>query len=488
MVSGVNRDVMALEEYMPWEVYPKFLRFGEVRDPLAVVRFFFDSGWPEEQTADLWKWRHFVVTELVFTDERFGPGTLLFVYDENIKLVEAMFLLLEMYKRAWPKTGLVGSEQLAAEKECWRFFPDNLAAEELANPYLVMGDFFTRFSLPACRDMLHAWLRTALLNRSADEGMPVGELIAFYEYLLKLYSAAWLLYQRESGEPALRVGAAVYPPVHLARADFRLQAIGPEPTKAELLGLEEVKKLIVERFSAVRLILHLATHNSPFTYYLLILLDDAEKTTEHEVTNKVEDHCQFLANVFVLTHKVNSARTGLEAGQRFWSRAFAKGHLLFAAEGLELPVAKEVGKAQLMGRAAYHWDRWGLQGKAFLEGAERYQADGNYRLAVFLLHQAVESTLKAVVEAIVGYRVQLHNLSRLLRLTLLCTDELKTVFRLDTEDGAQLFALLQSSYAQSRYGHEFNPDGESVRSLLELVERFYSVAVRLYEQYLSGLR
>jgi len=37
-----------------------------VQDPLRVVRFFFESGWPEEQAADLRKWQHFVVTDRVF--------------------------------------------------------------------------------------------------------------------------------------------------------------------------------------------------------------------------------------------------------------------------------------------------------------------------------------------------------------------------------------------------------------------------------------
>jgi len=56
------------------------------------------------------------------------------------------------------------------------------------------------------------------------------------------------------------------------------------------------------------MIIHIGTHAIPFTCYLLILISDGETTPEHEISNKIEDNCKFLANVHAIIHKSNSAK------------------------------------------------------------------------------------------------------------------------------------------------------------------------------------
>jgi HEPN domain-containing protein len=164
-----------------------------------------------------------------------------------------------------------------------------------------------------------------------------------------------------------------------------------------------------------------------------------------------------------------------------------KGNILYQAEEITLPAHQEITRGILLARAQFNWERWGKQGNEFLKGAELYRADNNFRLAEFLLHQSVESVLKAIIQAVIGYRVQMHNLSRLLRLTLLFTDELKEVFELNTIEGAQLYQLLQNAYSQSRYSSSFDPDENSVNILSKQVTRFNQVAERVYQQYIKDI-
>jgi HEPN domain-containing protein len=70
---------------------------------------------------------------------------------------------------------------------------------------------------------------------------------------------------------------------------------------------------------------------------------------------------------------------------------------------------KSIGRDLLISRAHNNWQTWGLQGHGFLKGAKRYVEDGNYRLAAFLLHQAVESTLTGITKMLLGYRLTIHN-------------------------------------------------------------------------------
>jgi predicted O-linked N-acetylglucosamine transferase (SPINDLY family) len=187
-------------------------------------------------------------------------------------------------------------------------------------------------------------------------------------------------------------------------SQLTIKAINPNPTAAEKLALEEIKNLILKRCPQVQMIIHLGTNPEPFTFYLLILIGDDEKTPEHEVSNKIEDNCQYLAHVHTIVHKANSAKEALNIGRRFWSAVMKKGFIVYQSTELLLPEHQEVTTEILIERAKFNWERWGVPGKEFLKGAELYRADNNFRLAAFLLHQSVESELKAIIQAIIGYR------------------------------------------------------------------------------------
>ena len=92
---------------------------------------FFSTGDVEDHNLDLTQWRDHVVNEGYYEEKNHGPGSLLFIYDFNVRLLEAGYLLLLAHKEnAWeykdPK-----QEQLENEKAPWAYFPDNLSKEEL---------------------------------------------------------------------------------------------------------------------------------------------------------------------------------------------------------------------------------------------------------------------------------------------------------------------------------------------------------------------
>jgi HEPN domain-containing protein len=484
---------MYYDKAAPWEHYPKNLRFNEVQNPLLVVIDFFSATRPKDARKGLKRWRNYVISKKPFKDERHGPGSLLFTYDLNLKLMEAMHLLLWEYNDNWQKRNKkIEIGQLETERREWRYFPRNLPEEELLDPYITVKKCFKKLKPQHYRVQLKEWLHFALYKHAANETLSAGEVVEVYENLLLLYSAAWLIHQRETGETLIckeSGEAEIFNEAEESKTErpIEIKEIIPELTAAGELGLAEINKLIVERIPFVNLIVYLGKHDEPFTYYLLVLVDDGERIPEHEIGNKIEDNCRYLGNVYAIVHKVNSAIEGINNGQRFWSKAISKGRIIYKAPELELPEIKTVSKDVLIERAKFHWRRWGMQGKEFLKGAERYNAERNYRLAAFLLHQSVESVLKAIIQAILGYRVQIHNLSRLLRLTLLFTDAFKNVFELDTTEGSQIYHLLQSAYTQSRYKNEFDPDKESIYELEQKVKLLFDIAERVYYQYFTSL-
>ncbi len=81
----------------------------------------------------------------------------------------------------------------------------------------------------------------------------------------------------------------------------------------------------------------------------------------------------------------------------------------------------------------------------------------------------------------------MHNISRLLRLTLLFTDSLEDVFQLNTEAGVQEFTFLKSSYAQAHYSDSFAPDGLVIAALLGKVRQVHEKAQAVYDVHLRRL-
>lgn len=471
-------------DYAPWEHYPKTLRDSEISKPLSVIADFFSSGRPKEHIKDLKAWRTCVVNDQFFKDKRHGPGTLLFIHELNLRLLEGSYLLLLKYRNSWYNKEKATEAQLDSERETWVYFPNNLSDAELLNPYKTIKKIFKKIPPQKYRDYLNEWLHAALYTKAIDESMETGEIFVVYENMRKLYSAAWIIYQRETINTELKDTPNVVdktPPVNKV---FEIKGISPKSTAGEQSGLNHIRKFITKRFPCVDCIIHLGTRHHPFTYYLLILINDAEKTPEGEISNKIEDHCRFLTNVYAIVHKSASAISALDAGQRFWSTAFTNGESLYRSTGLMLPEPQTVSDFLVIDRANFHWNRWGVQAENFLAGAEFYKEKKAYRLAAFLLHQTVESTLKAIIQAILGYRVQTHNLSRLLRLSLLITDDLKDILGLDTTNGIQQFSLLQDAYSNSRYSNAFDPEENAVGELIATVTTLYDTAVKIKEQFI----
>jgi HEPN domain-containing protein len=309
-----------------------------------------------------------------------------------------------------------------------------------------------------------------------------------------LYSAAWLIHQRESERPVLKKDLRLKKELSYDEEGKSMShltetvstELHPAPTPAEKLGLKEVTSLILKTIPAVQLIIHLGTHREPFTYYLLLLIDDSDKTADHEISNKIEDNCRQLVSVFTFVQKVKNATHAIKAGARFINHALEKGEAIYRSDKLELPPTIKLTREEIAGRRNKNWKRWGEQGREFYKGAKQYQQDKNYKLAAFLLHQAAESTLIALIKVGLGYRTTTHSLSRMLKITLLSTDDIKNLFKLDTEEGVQTYNLLQSAYSYARYKEDFNPDEASINVLMGTVDTLLRTAEIIYLKFMTA--
>jgi HEPN domain-containing protein len=424
--------------------------------------------------------------------------------------MEAMFLLWHEHRNISYRYKPVTAEQLTKEKSAWEYFPANINEEQLANPYLIIQKFFEKYSLAVYRDHLYEWLDMALSRtENRDPDLDAEEVITVYENMLELYAAAWMISQRHSDRPHLNKNQAdalvlekspVPEPAEKESLEHfniaeqvkhqmpknrseLLQPLYPEPSPACALGLQKLREKILERYANVQLIIYLGCHPEPFTYYLLLLVSEEEKTEEGHLSTNIENHLQSLAHTYIILHKASSAKSAVDQGSRFWNEALSKGLMVYSSDDLPVIEAKPVSQNILLERAQFHWNLWGNQGEELLKGAAFFYESGNYRQAASLLHRATETILKGIIQAVLGYRIQMHNLARLLRLTLLFTDSLQAVFELHTQAGSEMFEFLKTAYAQAHYNNNFKPDETIIKLLLEQVRKLYCESLNVYHSY-----
>lgn len=517
--------------YSTWDFYPQYLNRDEVNNPLIVIREFFSADWPAGHLKALKAWRSFVTEDRHYTDHQQNPASLLYTYLLHVQLIEASFLLVQSnQKRKQPVCVAADQEsslavdqdnQLSNEQSSWLHFPQGLSRQELLDPYLILESFFKDYNLPQYRAFLYQWLEKGLSRFAADSDMPVREIIHVYENLEKLYGAAWLIRQREMPPVLKKTNADV--------KDVARQTAGPET--AETIATEtavakeketitiEAKKEVTnpasnailypayalniainrERQQLLARVISTVKHKVPTveaviylgaltakpdempSIYLLVIISNDESKQGHELSSTLEESCKPLATVTALVHSAGVFLKSVERKNYFFCGSLSK-PVLYLSGNLSLPVLPETNKELFKQNREKNFQHGHGLANEFLNGANYYLSAGSYGLACFSLHQATENALVAISRAVLGYRANLHNLARLFRITGMFTEELKSVFSLDTIEGVQLFNLLQKAYNDSRYKEDFKPDEASVNLLFGLVSNLLGGVRAIYKQ------
>ena len=102
-----------------------------------------------------------------------------------------------------------------------------------------------------------------------------------------------------------------------------------------------------------------------------------------------------------------------------------------------------------------------------------------FKVAVFLLHQAAENAYHAILTVFNGYKPCTHNLDKLRRYTNRFSVELAMLFPRNTEDEQHLFKLLIHGYIDARYKEEYVIRENELELLTERISKLLSIASRI---------
>ncbi len=474
-----------------WDHLPINLAAEQIANPLIAIDDFFSSAWLPEHIEELYKWRKSILESNFFVDAKGSPVSLLTAYKNNLKLIEASYLIVAAYRNGYAPYRLSiteNAEQLADEKQKWSHFPTLLNEAELMNPLAVMEDFFRGVSLPEYREHLDEWLENGLSNQSADKWMESSKIIAVYENLQKLYGAAWLIYQRLSDDPYLKQDKAI---AEVANIQPRPQQPAPSLYKLNTVITSDqheqitlIVTIIKERAPSVQAVIYLGMPPiDQASMYLLVLTDNNEQGLAQEISNNLEESCKKVANVFILVHHAASLITATDEKNLFLKKT-ASCPVIYLSGGLILPKQKETDHLLVTEVALRKWQRWQSQALEFLKGAEYYLTIGAHNAALFSLNQTAECLLVAIIRLVTLYEINTHNLERLLKLTQMFTEDIAAVFELDKTEKKKLFNMLKGAYVDVRYRDKYESDAASVAALYPLVKQIAVVLDQLSQKHL----
>jgi hypothetical protein len=440
--------------YAPWDHYPKFLRQSEIRNPLIPLKGFFDANDVEGHFEKLKKWRHYVVNFEHYNDERFGPGNLLYDYELNIRLLECLYILFLDYQEHQYILAKIREGQLASEKEEWDWYPNDLTTEELLNPYLVVKAVFDEMQPEQFRDHLWEWINAALSSNAIDESVSPGEVITVYEHIKKMYSAAWLIFQRETNEPSLPNnteidGAPLSKSEEENPFEPKLGIIdqSARPSPATKLALKEVVKAIINTAPMVKAIIQIGTTEDPFGYILYILIDDVRYYLSYVINELIEYAVKPLINISTIVDSVRLVRESDPADRRFLNWSLMNGLIIYEAEELRLDtLRKDIVKIDLISPSRKKW----------LTLATLHYKEINYYIrkkdlhdALHAIHQSMEAAISEFLDVKTGFETTIPNLTRLIILTSIVDSKISDWFTERKDKLPELYNLIENVYPES---------------------------------------
>ena len=190
-------------------------------------------------------------------------------------------------------------------------------------------------------------------------------------------------------------------------------------------------------------------------YHFLILLAPNNKREEEELYKVVDKIKLPGTRIIAIIVPVSVFGQWLQKGNILAHNAWHTKRLIYDA-----------GKAILSAPGAYDIDlvyknvqvettRWIETAIHLKNSVEYFKKARQYQLGAFILHQAAEQSLMAIIRLSTGYRAGTHNLWRLLRYAQVFSGLPFGMFNSSPGKEKALLKLLQSAYIGGRYKNDF---------------------------------
>jgi HEPN domain-containing protein len=220
---------------------------------------------------------------------------------------------------------------------------------------------------------------------------------------------------------------------------------------------------------------------------LLVVTRHGDRHSDYELQDIIENSCRDQVAVTVLVHDIGYVNRRIAEGQYFFTQVCREAILLYDAGRTPLSKTGECDLAQVRQTAERDFDRWRRQSRAFFRSAEFNLGAEEWKVVLFMLHQAAEQMYQAILLAFMGYKPTTHNLDKLRRYTNRYSVELAWLFPRNSDEEDRLFRLLLSGYVDARYKEDFVVSEADARLLTGRVGQLLEIAERVCGNRLLSL-
>jgi len=205
-------------------------------------------------------------------------------------------------------------------------------------------------------------------------------------------------------------------------------------------------------------------------YFLLVIVGDTQDKPLYEWQDKMEQYLKDHCRVTVIVLDTTTFKEWLANGHKFATNVMELGVPIFKKDGVQFSLGHR-HPSSISSKTDERVFQEGItRAKEFLAGAELYILRKQFRLAVFMLHQATEHSLSTLVKTAIGYHTHTHNLERLLRYASMVCYRLPDIFPANTEPEKLLLKLLQKGYSEARYSENYVIQYKDLQLLFERVK------------------
>jgi len=234
-----------------------------------------------------------------------------------------------------------------------------------------------------------------------------------------------------------------------------------------------------------RLIIHRTSD-----YDILVVTEEKSTAQDTALWQKISKKCTTLkltTRVRVIAHDIQFVNIRLAEGRYFLGDIRKEGVMLYDTGRFKLARKRKLKPFEQQRIVQNYFDEWFGSAEEFYGYYEYGLKKRQYKTAAFLLHQATERCLKAVLLVFTGYAPHEHWLD------LLCDEvagfdpAFSRIFPKETDEQKERFELLEYAYIGTRYDLEFYMTADELKYLSRYVKKLHEVTERICKEKIEGL-
>lgn len=216
-------------------------------------------------------------------------------------------------------------------------------------------------------------------------------------------------------------------------------------------------------------------------YDILVVSSKKRVALDNLFWSEISKQCQNLnlsAIPRILTIDIEALNIKLAESQYFYLDVIAEGIILFDKDNIELAKPRNLSAKERQRIAQDHFDEWYVSAQEFFAGYEFYLNRHSFKKAAFSLHQAAESSYKAVLLVFSNQCPSEHFLEFLGKNSEQYHKLMKNIFARISKEDEDRFKLLEYAYIGGRY----DPNYQITKRDLEILSLDVAKLIKLSKE------